>query len=49
MLLTVLVTFLDGSNDIRECWNVDELCLDNVLEIRIIRAEKIALKQRMKK
>ena len=42
MLLTVLVTFIDGTSDIKECWNVDEICLDNVLELRIIRAEKEA-------
>jgi hypothetical protein len=42
MLLTVKIIYLDGSCDIKECWNVDEICLDNVKDITIIRAEKVA-------
>lgn len=42
MLLTVKITYLNGTSDIKECWSVDEICLDNVSEITVIRTEKIA-------
>ena len=39
MLLTVLVIFKDGTSDIKECWDISDICLDSVLELRILRAE----------
>jgi len=42
MLLTVLITFNDETTDIKECYDVSDICLDNVKTITIIREEKIA-------
>lgn len=42
MLLTVKITFKDGTSDIKECWSLGEICLDNVINLIIIRQEKIA-------
>ena len=39
-MLTVKLIFLDGTSDLRDCWDVSELCLDGVLEIRIIRDDR---------
>ena len=39
MLLTVKVTYLDGTTDIKECHDLSELVLDNVDNIKIIRSE----------
>lgn len=42
MLLTVLITFQDDTTDVKECWDVSDICLDNVKELKIIRSEKVA-------
>jgi hypothetical protein len=42
MLLTVKITYTDDTTDIKECWNISDLCLDGVKDITIIRTEKIA-------
>lgn len=41
-MLTVKVVYLDGKEDIRDCWSVDEICLDGVDYIKVIRNEKAA-------
>lgn len=41
-MLTVRIIFLDGSEDIKECWDISEIVLDNVKEIKVIRNEKAA-------
>jgi hypothetical protein len=39
-MLTVKIIYKDGSTDLKDVWNVDEICLDNVKELRIIRDER---------
>ena len=41
-MIIVLINFLNGTNDIRACNDLDEICLDGVSSIRIIRDERIA-------
>ena len=41
-MITVRIIYLDGSENIKCCNDLCELCLDNVLTIRIIREEKAA-------
>ena len=39
MLFTVKVTYLDGNTDIKECHDLNEIPLDNVCTIKILREE----------
>lgn len=39
-MLTVKITYKDGTTDLKDCWSVDEICLDNVLDLKIIRNER---------
>lgn len=39
MILTVKIIYKDGTDDIKECHDLSELCLDNVQEVKIIRKE----------
>lgn len=39
-MLTVRIIYNDGTETVKDCWNVDEICLDNVKEIKTIRDEK---------
>lgn len=42
-MLTVRIVFLDGRDDeIKDCWDVSQICLDGVEYIKIIRQEKAA-------
>lgn len=41
-MLTVLITYTDDTTDIKDCWDLDELCLDFVKELKIIRNDKAA-------
>jgi hypothetical protein len=41
-MLTVRITYLNGTEDIKECWNLDDICLDGVESIKVIRNEKAA-------
>ena len=41
-MLTVLITYKDGSQDIKDCWDIADICLDGVFELKIIRQEKVA-------
>lgn len=41
-MITVRIIYLDGTEDIKECCSVDELCLDGVESIKIIRNERAA-------
>ncbi len=38
-MLTVRIIYLDGTEDIRDCFNVDDICLDGVQLIKVIRDE----------
>jgi hypothetical protein len=39
-MLTVKIIFKDGSFDLKDVWDLDEICLDNVLELKVIRDER---------
>jgi len=39
MILTVKITYLDGTVDFKECRDLSEIPLDNVSTIRVIREE----------
>ena len=41
-MVTVRIIYNDGSEDIKEVLDLSDVCLDNVLEIRIIRNERAA-------
>ena len=43
-MLTVIITYLDDTTDIKACNSLDELCLDNVLSVRVIRDERTTRK-----
>jgi hypothetical protein len=36
-MIIVRVFYKDGHEDLKQVFNVDEICLDGVLELRIIR------------
>jgi hypothetical protein len=38
-MLTVLITYLTGNTDIRDCLDLSDICLDGVLTMRVIRDE----------
>jgi hypothetical protein len=38
-MLTVRVIYIDGTEDIRDCFSVDDICLDGVQSIKVIRDE----------
>lgn len=38
-MITVRIIYKDGSDDIKCCNHVDEICLDNVSTIKIIRKD----------
>lgn len=39
MIKTVKITYTDGTTDLKECHDLSEICLDNVVTIRVIREE----------
>lgn len=39
MIKTVVVKYIDGTVDLKECHDLSEICLDNVASIRVIREE----------
>jgi hypothetical protein len=39
-MLTVKITYKDGTSDLKDCLDVSEICLDNVAELKIIRDER---------
>jgi hypothetical protein len=41
-MLIVRIFYNDGTDDIKEVHNVDEICLDGVKSIKVIREEKAA-------
>lgn len=36
-MLTVLIKYYNGQSDIKDCWALDEICLDGVFELKVIR------------
>lgn len=41
-MITVRIIYTDGTDDIKSCNDISELCLDNVSSIKIIREDKVA-------
>lgn len=41
-MLTVKITYINGETDIKDCWSVDEICLDGVEELKVIRDDRAA-------
>lgn len=41
-MLTLRIIYLNGDEDIKACNNVDEICLDGVESIKVIRNERAA-------
>lgn len=39
MIYTVIIKFIDGTSDMKQCHDLNELPLDNVDQIRVIRKE----------
>lgn len=39
MIKTVIVKYIDGTTDIKECHDLSEIPLDNVVSIRVVREE----------
>ena len=39
-MITVRIIYLDGHEDIKDVWNEDEICLDGVESIKVIRDER---------
>lgn len=39
---TVRIFYKNGTEDIKECTSLDEICLDGVLRIKILLTEKVA-------
>jgi hypothetical protein len=40
---TVIIYYKNGSMDVKDCWELDEICLDGVDYIKVIRDESIKL------
>lgn len=40
-MLTVKLIYLDGREDFKDVWSIDDVCLDGVSELRIIRDERV--------
>ena len=38
-MLTVLITYLDRTTNLVDVWALDDICLDNVLSLKVIRDE----------
>jgi hypothetical protein len=41
-MLTVRIFFNNGNEEIKDVWSLDEICLDNVSSIKVIRDERKA-------
>lgn len=39
-MLTVKINYKDGTSNLVDCWSLDEICLDGVVSIRVIRNER---------
>lgn len=39
-MITVRLFMLNGTEDIKDVWSLDELCLDGVREFKVIRDER---------
>ena len=41
-MLTVLITYLDRTTDMKDVLDLSDICLDGVLSLKVIRDERIA-------
>ncbi len=41
-MLTVIIYFINGTTDVKDCWSIDEIVMDGVESIKIIRDERAA-------
>jgi hypothetical protein len=41
-MLTVLIKYINGETDLKDCLSLDEICLDGVESIKVIRDESKA-------
>lgn len=41
-MITVKIVYKDGTTDIKDVLDISDICLDNVLEIKVLRTEKAA-------
>lgn len=41
-MLTVRIFYTNGTEEIKDCWDLLDICLDGVESVRIIRNEKAA-------
>lgn len=39
-MMTVLIIFKTGETDMKDVWSLDDICLDGVFELRVIRNER---------
>lgn len=46
-MLTIKLTYLDDTTDIRDCWDIADICMDGVTDIRVIRDERVILPARV--
>jgi len=40
-MLTVLITYTNGSTDIKDVLDLGDICLDGVYELKVIRDERV--------
>ena len=40
-MLTVLITYLDLTTNVVDVWALDDICLDNVLSLKVIRDDRV--------
>jgi hypothetical protein len=41
-MLLVKIYFLNGETDLKYCWDLSEICLDGVKELKVLSNEKAA-------
>lgn len=39
-MLTVRIIYKDGTEDLKDCWSVDEISMINVLSVKVLRSER---------
>lgn len=41
-MLTVRIFYINGNEDVKDVWSVEDICLDGVKELKVIRDERKA-------